>query len=229
MRYADGKYREKLYSVYMHISPSNKCYIGITSQPLDIRWNEGKGYKYQKYFYRAIQKYGWDNFQHICLFTGLSFDDASFIEKDLISKFNSNNPKYGYNLTNGGEGISGYHLTKEQLKRHSEVSKGRKHTQATKDKISRLNTGRKLNLTDEQREACAERARLMGKHNVGRKHSKETIEKIRQSRLNYFENGGKPSHCKPHSEETKRKISEARKRIVEEQRRKSLCDSVIQM
>lgn len=48
----------------MHISPSNKRYIGITSQKPEIRWANGKGYSYNKHFYRAIQKYGWDNFEH---------------------------------------------------------------------------------------------------------------------------------------------------------------------
>ena len=33
------------YIVYMHISPNNKKYIGITCQSLKNRWRNGEGYK----------------------------------------------------------------------------------------------------------------------------------------------------------------------------------------
>ena len=57
------------YYVYMHKNKiNNKVYIGITSQKLTHRWGkDGNGYKYQKLFARAINKYGWDNFEHIIL------------------------------------------------------------------------------------------------------------------------------------------------------------------
>ena len=45
------------YSVYMHITPNNKKYIGITKQKLVKRWLHGKGYQKQSYFYNAILKY----------------------------------------------------------------------------------------------------------------------------------------------------------------------------
>ena len=48
----------KRYIVYKHTSPSNKIYIGITCQDVERRWRNGDGYKSQKYFYRAIKKYG---------------------------------------------------------------------------------------------------------------------------------------------------------------------------
>ena len=35
----------KTYTVYKHISPSNKVYIGITSIDPKQRWNSGHGYK----------------------------------------------------------------------------------------------------------------------------------------------------------------------------------------
>ena len=61
------------YTVYKHTSPSGKVYIGITKRKPEYRWNKGKGYrKDQLLFYRAIKKYGWDNFTHEILYTGLS-------------------------------------------------------------------------------------------------------------------------------------------------------------
>ena len=50
------------YIVYKHIAPNNKSYIGITKRHPEDRWRNGNGYKNNIYFFRAIQKNGWDNF-----------------------------------------------------------------------------------------------------------------------------------------------------------------------
>ena len=61
-------YREdNKWTVYIHISPSNKYYVGITSQKPKDRWHGGSGYKKNDHFYRVIKKYGWDNFQHVII------------------------------------------------------------------------------------------------------------------------------------------------------------------
>lgn len=204
MRYADDKYKEKSHTVYMHICPNSKVYVGLTCQSVEGRWNGGEGYKHQKLFYRAIQKYGWDNIQHIIVVSNVTLDDACELERQLIAYYQSNNPNYGYNLTDGGEGISGYHLTNEQIERRKQSSLGRKHIQATKDKISKLNKGRKLNLTDEQRRACVERALKLP-------HPKRTEEQKKRMSEAYEKRRDKPGHAMPHTEETKRKISEKSK------------------
>lgn len=136
--------------------------------------------------------------------SGLTLDEACEMERNLIVQYQSNNPNHGYNLTDGGEGISGYHLNDKQLERHRQASLGRKHTQATKDKISKLNKGRKLNLTDEQRKACAERAKKLH-------HYKRTDEQRQRMSEAYEKRRDRPGHAMPHSEETKRKISEAQR------------------
>ena len=110
----------KVFSVYAHISPNNKLYFGITSLKPEYRWySDGSGYKHQVLFYRAIQKYGWNNFEHIIVAKNLSQSQACKMEQDLISMFHSNNPKFGYNNTNGGDGIHGYHHTEKAKKRIS--------------------------------------------------------------------------------------------------------------
>ena len=87
------------YNVYKHTNLiNNKPYIGITSQKCESRWGtNGKGYELQPKFYRAIQKYGWNNFQHEILYTNLDKDTALQIEADLIQKYNS--IKNGYNVS----------------------------------------------------------------------------------------------------------------------------------
>ena len=72
-----------------------------------IRWqSNGVHYKPCKLFYNAILKYGWDSFEHIILKDGLTKKDAQDLEIDLISKYKTQNPKFGYNLTSGGDGCS---------------------------------------------------------------------------------------------------------------------------
>lgn len=87
--------------VYRHTSPSGKVYIGITKNKPELRWRNGLGYYRNPYFYKAIEKYGWDNFKHEILIDGLTDDEALQEEKRLISLYRSNDPEYGYNLLCG--------------------------------------------------------------------------------------------------------------------------------
>ena len=67
----------RTYIVYKHTSPSGKVYIGITSRTPEARWGkDGVEYKLNKHFWNAIQKYGWDNFDHEILCTNLNYEDA---------------------------------------------------------------------------------------------------------------------------------------------------------
>ena len=104
--------KETLYIVYKHTNKLNgKCYIGITQQlNYKKRWGYGAGYSKQLKFYNAIEKYGWDNFDHEILYTGLSAEEAGMLEKELIKKYDSQNN--GYNINEGGENV-GYHHSNE--------------------------------------------------------------------------------------------------------------------
>lgn len=90
------------WSVYIHTTPSNKVYIGITSKEPKVRWSWGYGYRKNDHFNKAIKKYGWNNIKHEVLYTDLSQEEAEQKEKELIALYKSNNRKYGYNNDNGG-------------------------------------------------------------------------------------------------------------------------------
>lgn len=118
---------ERKYCVYMHQNKINgKKYIGLTSQNIFYRFREdGNGYKHCSYFYNAIQKYGWNNFEHKVLLENLSKKEACEKEKYFIKLYSSNKSDYGYNLTSGGDGVCGYKHTIEERKKISKIAKDR--------------------------------------------------------------------------------------------------------
>lgn len=116
------KMSNKKYIVYKHTCPNDKTYIGITSIKINDRWRKGKGYISNPYFYKAIQKYGWGNIKHEILFTNLSKNEAEQKEIELIKYYNSNDSKFGYNISNGGN--SNGKVSEETKKKISNANKG---------------------------------------------------------------------------------------------------------
>lgn len=95
----------KRYYLYIHINKVNgKVYVGWTGNP-KYRWNYGHGYSYNKHFFSAIKKYGWSKgFLHIIVRSDLSYNEALDLERRYIYLFRANDPQFGYNQTEGGEG-----------------------------------------------------------------------------------------------------------------------------
>lgn len=91
-----------MYCVYKHTGPTGKVYIGITRRKPEKRWKGGYGYVDNRYFYRAILKFGWENFKHDIIADGLSKEEAAEMERKLIAEYDSTNPDVGYNIEAGG-------------------------------------------------------------------------------------------------------------------------------
>lgn len=138
-----------MYFVYLHNNKiNNKKYIGITKQKPENRWGlNGYNYNSSPYFYVAIQKYGWDNFEHIILYKNLTKEEACEKEIELINKYKTQNKKYGYNIMEGGIAPS---LPKEVKDKLSEALKGNQNGKGhpcdinKRRKISEAQKGRKL-------------------------------------------------------------------------------------
>lgn len=121
------KTKSNEYIVYKHTNTANgKVYIGITSTSVNERsGSNGKNYKKNTLFYRAIEKYGWDAFSHEVVFTGISMEEAARREVELISVYNSTNPDFGYNISAGGEGgRAGVPYSDEERNLHSKLMSG---------------------------------------------------------------------------------------------------------
>lgn len=96
----------KEYLIYYHKSPEGKYYIGQTCQDVEKRWRNGASYKSEK-FASAIQKYGWDNFEHGILESGIIEDKIDELEAYYIKLFDSVNNGYNTYQRN----YSGYHFS----------------------------------------------------------------------------------------------------------------------
>ena len=177
---------ETNYKVYVHISPNGKRYYGITKKKVEARWKNGKGYEGNKYFYRAINKHGWGNFEHIVIAKGLSEEEAKWLEVELIREWDTTNREYGYNITKGGD--SNPMDNEESRKKLSETRKGENNP----------NYGKTLS---------EEHRKKIGKAMKGKTLSEKTKQKM--SEATKGENN--PMYGKKHTEESKQKMSETKK------------------
>lgn len=213
---------KEIYTVYKHIFPNNKIYIGITKKSPEIRWNKGKGYKLCPLMNKAIEKYGWDNVRHEILFTNLSKKEAEQKEIELIKKYQCNNSKYGYNIENGGN-CCGTH-SEETKRKIGEKSKGRqtrlgKHI--TKEHIQKLHEGRMKKYKETGYYGnkgymhTEEYKKKMSKVLTGIKRSEETKKKISEA-----QKGNKNCIGRFMSQETRKKIGNANRgrKLTEKQK-----------
>lgn len=137
--------KEHKYIVYMHTAPNNKKYIGITFLSPEKRWGvNGYGYKKQIKFYRAIKKYGWENFKHEILYTNLTKAEAEQKEIELIKLYDSKNN--GYNSDDGGKGSSGHSVSEESKKVMSSLKKGKALTETNYISLCKAAEKRRLNI-----------------------------------------------------------------------------------
>lgn len=167
-----------MYTVYKHQNKINgKVYIGITMQKPEKRWgNNGVNYKTSPHFYAAIQKYGWDNFNHDILFENLTHDEACLKEQELIKYYDSMNREFGYNSTSGGDifimneeskqkisqsmrgntnGL-GHPCSDEKKRKISEKQKNRTFTEEHKQKLSDAAKQRHVPCSEEKKKKLSQ-------------------------------------------------------------------------
>ena len=131
----------KKWIIYMYTFPNGKRYIGKTSRELCERQGSSSfiDYKGRTLLWRAIKKYGADSIKQDVLVEGyMSDEQASVYEVKYIAEYKTNccryqNPSYGYNMTDGGEGSMGFvHTDEEKQKMHdAKIGKcGKDHNSA---------------------------------------------------------------------------------------------------
>lgn len=195
--------------IYCFTSPSNKKYYGKTIN-LKKRLIQHKSTKNKNwYICRAIKKYGFENmkFEIVELYENMIKEDIEKIlnerEKFWINRDNTSNEKFGYNLTTGGDGTSGYKQSDEAKKKIGDFNRGKIVSKETRDKISKIHKGKimsELSKNKHRESVSGDKNHFYGKHHsneskiklsialsgekhpqYGKKQSLETIEKKSKS------------------------------------------------
>lgn len=137
------------YTVYVLRDQDGKVYVGATSIPVKVRWNNGNGYRFCEALWEKIQSQGWDSIVKEIVATDLDEKSASELEKALIAGFDSTNPMKGYNTDLGG--VRGYRsVSQTSCARMSEATTGERNhnygqhfSEEHKQKIADSNKGKK--------------------------------------------------------------------------------------
>lgn len=159
---------------------NEKWYIGQTIHP-EARFKShiyfATRIKNSNHFYRAIRKYGLDNFIYCVLEENVLFENLNMREMDWIEYYDSFYS--GYNLTLGGDGAKGVILSKEARRKISESHKGKPawnsgktnvYSEETRRKISQSNTNPSEETRRKMSEARKGKPGLKGpkNHNYGK-------------------------------------------------------------
>ena len=172
-----------IYSITNKIN--GKQYVGLTTKTVKHRWSihQRSIDLLDCALHRAMRKYGLDNFsvETIEKVNGgrelLCEREVYWIDK--LQTFSGNGG--GYNMTLGGEGMSGYEHTDETRRKISESRKGITHDEETKRKIGEANKGNTP--SDEAKRKMSEAA----KGNTirrGSKHNDEAKRKMSEAAKN---------------------------------------------
>lgn len=134
-----------------------------------------------RYWHNKANKHG---YTIEIIATGLTEHQAFDMEREFIAFYGRDRL---VNLTDGGEGQSGFKITENQ--KNALCRKGAKLSDETKEKLRKANIGKKQSI---------ETINKRTKNQKGRKHNEETIKKMKIAQSN-------------RSEDTRRKIGESRK------------------
>ena len=136
---------DKKYVVYrIYHNETEKSYIGITCD-YKRRTKDHFGCYGESCLHRAIRKHSKDKFAHEIVFECKSWKEACQEEQEYIKEFNTKDPN-GYNLTDGGEGASGYKPSLEARKNMSDAGKRKIFTKKHKQNLSKANRNSSLEI-----------------------------------------------------------------------------------
>ena len=182
------------YIIYMHTSPSQKKYIGITKQDPSQRWGkDGHRYKRCTSFWRAICKYGWNNIKHEIIDTADTLEEANHKERYYIEKYQTHDSRYGYNCTNGGDGVEGWKANDLQKQRNSDAKKEMWQNPNIRDRLTKERQTRASTMAERERLSKISRSTWQDETQSSR--LKEHLKKIAQDPV-CLEQRSKKMHAK---------------------------------
>jgi group I intron endonuclease len=165
--------------VYIYRNTVNqKVYVGKTAFALRKRHLEHLAmvrYGDNSYFHNALRKNGPEIFE-VCVVTfARSDEEASELEKMFIERYRATDPKYGYNLTAGGDGLIPSEVTRGKLRAarigKPSPAKGKRWSAESKQRASESHTGVKRGACSETTKDKIRAAKLKSSiRHEGKKH-----------------------------------------------------------
>jgi group I intron endonuclease len=185
---------------------NGKSYVGITTRKIARRWYEhcNVGNSCGQLLNKAINKYGIDAFEIQVVASAKTISDLKELEKQLIVQYKTKVPN-GYNLTDGGDGLTGYKHTEEDKKRNGDLKRGTVHSDETKQKMKDAHLGEnnhfygKSHSEETKQRISATKQANPTRYWLGKQRNEETCKKISESLTGQL--------GRPHTEESKKKIS----------------------
>jgi group I intron endonuclease len=226
-----------LYLYLLTNAVNGKQYVGITSRPVQKRLLEHlqRATTGTTHIARAIKKYGREAFTMKVI--GEATDWAALCEAEQVAILSYNTFKpHGYNLTRGGEGVTGYEQSLEHRAKIGAAQQGalnhrygkapapehQAKMQAALAVIRRTKgdprKGKPLSETHKVKLSLAGKGRKQAPEHIeqrrqailGHEVSEETRAKLRTRALVQFATQGNPMQGKKHTEEAKQRMAAAR-------------------
>jgi group I intron endonuclease len=143
---------------------NGKSYVGITTRKIARRWYEHcyASNSCGQLLNKAINKYGIDAFEIQVVASAKTIPDLKELEKQLIVQYQTKVPN-GYNLTDGGDGLTGYRHTEENKRRNGDAKRGTVFSDETKQKMKDAHLGE-------------------NNHFYGKSYSEETKQRISETK-----------------------------------------------
>lgn len=177
-----------MYEVYLITNMINdKKYVGVTCRRYQERYKEhlsAASSGSNLLLHNAMRKYGVENFKVSLVAADVPEDRICAAEQHYVKVYNTfYQTGHGYNMTEGGGGMCGYH-----------------HTQATRLKLSQSHKGHKFTL---------ERNKKIKDAMTGRNYLPEWRAALSDARKGRFTKAENPFYGKQHTKVTKNRVSVA--------------------
>ena len=186
---------ENNYSVYQHVTPDGMYYFGATNN-IKQRWS-GNGARYKTTsLYPYIEKFGWDNIQHIVLFKDQTKENALWIENFLIETAREDGVCINKNRSGNISKEEGYkqeyyeenkQQIREQHKEYREQNKDKiqeyqqEYYEQNKDKIKQYYEENKQQIREQQKQYYEENKDKF------KEYYEQNKDKIREYQRKYYQ------------------------------------------
>ena len=171
---------ENNYSVYQHVTPDGLHYFGQT-QNVEKRW-EYNGIHYKETsLYPYVEKFGWENIQHIVLFKNQTKENALFIENFLIETARED----GVCINKQRSGLvskeEGYKQNQYQKNRDEILEQSRQYYQKNREKIKQYREQNRKHINERYKQYYEQNKEKI------RKQKKQYYEQNKDKRKDYLE------------------------------------------